>query len=162
LEEFELFLPAQLLHSILDSSGFKSITETTSIPQVPKLHVQACLPLYKFPRATRSWIPAVGRWLSHDWIDINQVSSKAVKRGDAQIATGMRDQRLVLLYPQCTVGVLTALCTLLLKYSRWSLLRDLLSHLRVKFGETWCQFGVQKLLNTSLMGHGGNGCGVLL
>jgi hypothetical protein len=134
LDDFESFLPSQLLHAILDSPGIKP----RSLPvQTPSIQVKPRLPLYAFPCETRSWIPSVQHWLPHVWIDTTLVTSKAAKRDDARIATAMWDQRLLLLYPMCSVSSLTVLRSWLLRYSWRLLLRGLWRHLAQEFGSQW-------------------------
>jgi hypothetical protein len=92
-------------------------------------------------------------WFSHDYLCISShalhglgslwlvagfhmnglTSSKAAKRDDAQIATAMWDQRLMLLYPACTVAVLSRLQSFLLSYFRQSLLKSFRGFLRTRF-----------------------------
>jgi hypothetical protein len=56
---------------------------------LPGTFVHRQLPLYKLPCSTRSWISALCRYLSIDWIDFSQVTSKAAKRDDAAMAIDM-------------------------------------------------------------------------
>jgi hypothetical protein len=92
MSDFDSFLPSQLFQSILESPGIKESPIENNTSSISHLHVQPQLPLHKFPRAMRLWISSVNLWLSHEWIDVNQVSSKAVKRDDAQTPTAMWDQ----------------------------------------------------------------------
>jgi hypothetical protein len=95
------------------------------------------LPLFKFPCVSRSWIGSVGCWLSHDWIDAFQVTSKAAKRDDASIAVDMWDKRLLLLYPKCLSYHLNVLCSWLLTRVRRFVCRSLCRHLSTVYGPTW-------------------------
>jgi hypothetical protein len=119
---FMQLLPVQLLHSVLDSGSFGS---TRITPTLPVATMQNRLPMYRFPCSSRSWIGAVGRWLSHAWIDTTQVTTKAAKRDDASIAIDMCDQRLLLLYPRCTPRMLANLRNWLLSFCRRLILRGL-------------------------------------
>jgi hypothetical protein len=137
LRDFDSFLPTQLLLSILDSPGLRPLAKRSVRGDTLPFLVQPRLPVYQFPCSTWSWIPAVGHWLYHEWIDISQVSSKAAKRDDAQIATAMWHKHILLLYPACTVAVFSRLRPFLLSYCRRLLLKSFCGFLRTRFGASW-------------------------
>jgi hypothetical protein len=132
--EFEMLIPVQLLHAVLDEYMTSSSTHPTRVLAQPSF---LRLPLYRIPCATRSWIGALGRWLSHEWIDNTEVTSKAAKRDDAAIATDMWNKRLILLYPHCSVLHLDVLRTWLLCRVRRRVLRELCMYLSQRFGGDW-------------------------
>jgi hypothetical protein len=135
VEDFEPLLPAQIFYSLQDelsaSAGGGTQMKAVTHPKHTKL------PLFSFPCSTRSWIVAVGKWLSHDWIDTTQVTLKAAKRDDALVATDMWNKRLMLLYPTCTVLHLSTLRNWLLCRVRRLVLRGLRSYLLSRYGFTW-------------------------
>jgi hypothetical protein len=125
-------VPCQLLHTLLDcwpaEHGEGPMT-------LPKDLIRSRLPLFKFPCANKSWIAPLGRFLSHEWIDMTHVSSKAAKLDD-EIACDMWNKRMLLVYPRCTVEALETLRSWLLTIVRRRLLQSLRSYLAREM--TWC------------------------
>jgi hypothetical protein len=104
---------------------------------LPGTLVHRQLPLYKFPCSTRSLISGVCRYLSHDWIDVSQVTSKAAKFDYAATAIEMWNKRLILLFPGCTAKSLVVLRTWLLCLVRRNVLKGLRLYLAQEFGTKW-------------------------
>jgi hypothetical protein len=94
------------------------------------------LPLYRFPCSTHSWIAPVGHFLSQNWIDMTQITTKAAKRDDDQPATAMRDKRLLLLYP-CYAAALHVLREWLLGIVWRNVLQGLRMYLSHEHGTSW-------------------------
>jgi hypothetical protein len=99
--------------------------------------IRSRVPLFKFPCDNKSWIAPLGRFLSHEWIDMTHVSSKAAKRDDAEIAFDMWNKRILLVYPRCTIGALETLRSWLLTIVRRCLLQSLRRYLAREFGMPW-------------------------
>jgi hypothetical protein len=87
------------------------------------------------PATSRSWIPAIYRFLPHTWIDMAVTASKALKHDDAAPPSHLWDQRLVLLYPKC-LPVLDWIRSKLLCMFRHRLLREVCGYLHHRFGNT--------------------------
>jgi hypothetical protein len=73
----------------------------------------------------------------HDWIDTNQVTTKAAKRDDATTAIDMWNKRLSLLYTGCSPSVQDILRKWLLNIVRRNLTRSLGRYLAQEFGADW-------------------------
>jgi hypothetical protein len=143
VEELTYFLPVHLLQAMLDRAVEPlEMTTSTSIVEIPASlaifqPLKSRLPLYKFPHPGKSWIASVGKYLVHTWIDSQQYTTKGAKRDDATIAINMWNQRLVLLYPQCTEWVLEVFRSWLLRYGRRRLLHGLRKYLAQHYGSQW-------------------------
>jgi hypothetical protein len=92
---------------------------------------------FKFPCTSCSWISSVGQFLSYDWIDARQVTSKAAKRDNALTQMDMWNKRLLLLYPTCSAENLETIRSWLLCYVRRNLLRSLRHYLSHEFSSQW-------------------------
>jgi hypothetical protein len=136
LKDFDQLIPAHLFHAVFDELCLDS---DMSGHQGQTMVVCPRLPLFKLPCASRSWIPAFGRWLSHSWIYSTHISTTAAKRDDALVATALWDKRLMLLYPKCTSLHLDRLRTWLLIRVRRSIFQGLRRHLVCSYGtECFC------------------------
>jgi hypothetical protein len=106
VEKLTHFIPVHLLQAMLNRAveplEMETLTSNVKIPaSLPNFQpLKSQMALYKFPHPGKSWIPSVGKYLVHTWIDSQQVMTKAAKQGDATITTNMWNQRLVLLYPR--------------------------------------------------------------
>jgi hypothetical protein len=63
--------------------------------------------------SAQTWLPKLQRFLSHDWINDDYVTSKAAKSDAAEVPTALWDQRILLLLPWAK-SILTFLRTRLL------------------------------------------------
>jgi hypothetical protein len=87
-------IPIQIMDGVLQGA-FNAIRK-----QVPTDKVT--LGKQSAPKAkhqTRTWLPALGEFLSHDWINPDLVTDKAAKSDDAEVPTSLWDQRITLIYP---------------------------------------------------------------
>jgi hypothetical protein len=125
-QDFEPLIPAHIFQGLHDQLWIATDVANSRGVSQPRNHR---LPLFKFPCSTRSWISSIGRWLTHEWIDCTQVTSKASKRDDAVIAIDMWDKLLLLLYPKCSSHHLNTLRTWLLVRVTRLICRGLRAHL---------------------------------
>lgn len=119
--------PFQLLTSSLDSMW----------PMLPLTFSSALLPpILKIIHESCTWIPALRRYLSHDWIDASLITSTASKADDAELPCRLWDNRLDLLYPGCTpyLGILRQG---FLQWMRRRLVREISDYLCETFGYNW-------------------------
>lgn len=95
-------------------------------------------PIMHIFRETRTWIPALRRYLLHDWIDASIITSTASKADDAALPYHLWDNRLELLFPGCTPH-LDALRQTLLRWMRRCLVKEISQYLGECFGSHWVQ-----------------------
>jgi hypothetical protein len=85
---------------------------------------------------THSWLPHLGRFLSHEWIDQDLITSTASKKDNAAAPRHLWDNHLELLYPGVIAhlpGIRSKLLCIL-----WSpLLREICEYLCSHFGCIW-------------------------
>ncbi len=92
------------------------------------------------PSATaspRTFLPSIGKHLSHDWILAGEVSDKAVKSDDALVQNGMWDKRISDPYASFTPRVLEALRRLGHRCYCRSLWRSLRTYIYCRYGQRW-------------------------
>jgi hypothetical protein len=77
---------------------------------------------------THSWIPALQKYLSHEWIDNELITTKAIKHDNACAPLQLWDRRLTLFFPTIA-PILSSLRRLLLQKYRRKLCREALAYL---------------------------------
>lgn len=165
LETFDCCTPVQLLLAILHpvlSSITDNITQQSESNKRHKLVSPTPLlspVIDEFHHClrdanSRSWIPAIGRWLPHSWIEAKAITPGAAKRDDAAIPTYLWDRRLQLLYPFCTDTHLACLRTWLLCKVRRNCCRSLCTYLSETHGSNWAS--TLSTIRASLQEGGGS------
>jgi hypothetical protein len=76
-------------------SGCLASLEGATGQVLQPLDTPAEQPLAPVPLFT--WLPTIGKWLDHSWIDQTTISAKAAKNDGSCVATHMRDQQILLL-----------------------------------------------------------------
>jgi hypothetical protein len=130
LDDF-LCPPLQLLESVFQPCWAALSSSLDRTPSASPLRSQAVV-----PELNRSWLPHLGRYLSHAWIDLTLVTSLAAKVDKASVPSHLWDNRLELLYPGST-GVLPRLRSRLLIRSCRRLLTEIRTYLASQFGSAW-------------------------
>eukprot|EP00980_Cylindrotheca_fusiformis_P021935 scaffold8770_cov167-Cylindrotheca_fusiformis.AAC.2 len=87
----------------------------------------------------RTWLPSLGTWLSHDWIDLSLLTPKAAKADAAALPTHMWDKRVSLVFP-CATIVLHRLRSFLFSCACRLVFRSFVTFMRGKHGRTWSAF----------------------
>jgi hypothetical protein len=96
--------PVQILDAIIQ--GFLA-TDSTALPCSPTATVPPPLRLGSESLIQQSWIPSLGRYLSHEWIDTSLVTIKAIKHDNASAPSHLWDARMTLLFPGCAKALPT-------------------------------------------------------
>jgi hypothetical protein len=83
-----------------------------------------------------SWIEGLCRFLSHEWIDMSLITTKALKHDKAVAPSHLWDARLELLFPGIAPHVSLFRRCMLNRY-RLSILREIRLYLVQRYGVSW-------------------------
>jgi hypothetical protein len=122
------FVPVQIMDGCLKALCGTSANVTHQLP-TPK-------PRSLDRGSGKTWLPKLQRFLSHDWINVDYVTSKAAKSDGAEVPTALWDQRILLPLPWAK-NVLTFLPTRLLGRLQRKLYYEVRTYLRETYGEHW-------------------------
>jgi hypothetical protein len=123
--------PAQSLDSMfLPAWTMLGSCEHTVAPTVDTIVVPPVV------TTNKTWIPQVGRYLSHSWIDPELITATTRKNDNAATPCHLWDMRLDLLYPGVKVYLPFLRTKLLLRF-RHRLLREARAYLVSQFGFAW-------------------------
>ena len=122
------FVPIQILDGCLQAlcNTSDNVTHLLPTPQ-PR-----CLGL----PPTRTWLPSLGKWLPHEWVNLSLVTAKAAKRDDAAPPTDLWDNRINLVLPWAT-SVLSWLRFRLMMIIRKRLMAEFCGYMRLTHGDDW-------------------------
>jgi hypothetical protein len=122
--------PFQLLGSVLEP-----VLQELCVPSCPMLHRN--MPVLEVDvDETRSWLPSLAIYLSHDWIDSSTVTNKALKRDDAAAPSQLWDVRIEQVYPGALAYLSMLRDRLLVKY-RLRVWHGLRCYLHATYGPKW-------------------------
>jgi hypothetical protein len=121
------FVPIQILDACLHAF-------TRTLVSVP--HFQAPVSVLVKPVTTETWLPLIGKFLSHSWIDSAVVTAKAAKRDDAGVPEHLWNLRITLVLPHVSV-VLDRFRILLHQRQRHRLAAEFQCYLATEYGVDW-------------------------
>jgi hypothetical protein len=146
MADFAYLVPVQFMDALMDA--LLSVVSENSSPEFSSSTTPPPLLFHDLvvPTPTDStWLPSIGRYLSHSWIDSETVTDKAVKADDAAAPSHMWDARIQLLWPSLTQDHLVALQSFLLRWLRRKTTRELRRYLADHYGTNWCsELSVQR------------------
>jgi hypothetical protein len=139
---FEVLLPIQSLQAMLfpfissDSSQTIPAINDTVIPTAVLPPIQSLL--HTVSDSDQTWLPSLGRFLPHTWVDETLITTKAAKGDNADIPVHLWNSRITLVIP-CPISLLDLLRSLALQWQRRRLLTEFRSYLSATFGKSWAQ-----------------------
>jgi hypothetical protein len=130
--------PIQLLDALL--FGLSDTIQHSSSPNVDFVDTpmvpSSAPPLAPLPSLQRSWIPELGRFLDHKWIDQSLITIKAIKHDNAAAPSHLWDARLTGLFPGIGPHLLLLGTHMLRRYRR-QLWREARGYLQCSYGSHW-------------------------
>jgi hypothetical protein len=121
------------------SSSHTQLRQQTNTPVAVPPHTTSTARNTTYPK--QSWIPALGCFLAHDWIDDSLVTAKAVKHDNATTPSQLWDARLIQIFPHCASALTVLRTRLLIRYRR-RVYKEAVHHLHEQYGKRWYQLFV--------------------